>query len=220
MIKAIIFDFDGLILDTETIELQSFRELYEGHGVPFPEEEWLEKIGTALSYDPYAALCEACPERERSEFKRTRERQYDALIQTAQLREGVVDYIKQARDMGLAVCIASSSPRSWIEWHLDMIGMSGWFDVISCADDVSEVKPNPAVYQNVLVQLNLGAEEALVFEDSPNGSLAAINAGIQCVVVPNDTTRHLTFSDRTLLTLQSKQDMSLPEVLAHIKTAD
>ncbi|MFM1651579.1 HAD family hydrolase [Brevibacillus sp. B_LB10_24] len=216
MIKAVIFDFDGLIFDTETFVLQAFEEMYDEYQVNFPKEAWNQSIGTSLAFDPYEALLLRQPTASKEELKAEYERRYQSIREGKLPREGVIEYLQRAKQLNLKIAIASSSPRSWIDEHVSILAISQYFDFICTADDVEQIKPDPELYQKVLHYFDIQPHEAIVFEDSPNGSLAAIRAGIPCVIVPNETTRLLVFDERITLRINSKRDMTLDEVIEKI----
>lgn len=216
MIKAIIFDFDGLVFDTETYDLQAFEKLYEEYNLDFQKVEWIKSIGSSLSFDPYERLLSNFPKVSRDQFRTKRSRIYQEILEGKLPREGVVEYLKRAKQLGLKIAIASSSTRSWIDEYIDKLGILSFFDYICTSDDVKNVKPDPELYQRVLSYFKIAPNEAIVFEDSPNGSLAAIRAEIPCVIVPNETTYSLSFDDRIALRLNSKKDMTLDEVIGAI----
>lgn len=217
--KAIIFDFDGLILDTETAEYRSFNDLYRQHGAELTIEVWGQWIGTdAAAFDPYAYLAESAGvavDREAARaFRRAR---YDELMAHERARPGVEDYLRAGRRLGLGIGLASSSSRAWVEGYLRQLGLESWFDCIRVRDDVAKVKPDPELYLKAVEALGVAPEEAVAFEDSPNGALAAKRAGLKCVIVPNELTSRLTFGEHDLR-LSSMADMPLEEVLARLSS--
>lgn len=213
MVKVIIFDFDGLVFDTETYDLESFQDLYKKYNVNFPIEEWIDSIGSSLSFDPYERLLSSFPEISRDNIRIERSNLYEEILEGKSPREGVVDYLERASQLGIKIALASSSTRSWIEYHMNKLDIISFFDFICTSDDVENVKPEPDLYQKVLSYFEITPKEAVVFEDSPNGSLASIRAEIPCVIVPNQTTKLLKFDERVVLRLNSKKDMTLDEVL-------
>ncbi|MYL32638.1 HAD-IA family hydrolase [Pontibacillus yanchengensis] len=220
MIKAIIFDFDGLIFDTETFEQQSFEEVFDHYQESFPKEEWLKSIGSSTDYNPYEELLKRHHHLSEEEVEKQREDHYQRIIQDKGPRAGVIEYIKRAKQLQLHLCLASSSSKKWITSHLQMIGIDiNQFDFISTSDDVTHVKPDPELYNRVLGHFHLHPNEAIVFEDSPNGSLAAIRASIPCVIVPNSVTKNLQFDHRILLHLNSKEEKSLDEVIDFVENS-
>ena len=217
--KAIIFDFDGLIFDTETYELKSFEQLYEKYGVEFPKDEWLRIVGTISTYDPYETLTGAHPQLMKNDLMAEYAALFEKIVEGETVREGVKEYIERGKQLGLKLAIASSSSRKWIEKYLAVIGLDvALFDVICTSDDVKNVKPDPELYEKVLSHFDIEPGEAIVFEDSANGSLAAIRANIPCVIVPNEVTKGLVFDERVALRLNSKKDMELDRVIEFISS--
>jgi HAD superfamily hydrolase (TIGR01509 family) len=212
-VKLLVFDFDGLILDTEAPVYDAWQEIYGEHGVALAFEKWAECIGTADTFDPCVDLqavlgrtldVAALLERHRA---RT-----DALIAAQAILPGVREYVEAAARLGLALGVASSSSRAWVEGHLVRLGLRDRFQAIRCADDVPRVKPDPALYRAVLEATGVRPEEALALEDSPNGVLAAKRAGLRCVAVPNPLTARLDLRHADL-TLASLADVPLIELL-------
>ncbi|MCL6458920.1 MAG: HAD family hydrolase [Gorillibacterium sp.] len=213
MIKAVIFDFDGLILDTETHEFVSYQELFQEHGVELSLDVWGKGIGTISDFDPYAHLDECVGQTlNRANLKKLREENFDLRLAAETLRPGVEEYIKAAKSAGLRVGLASSSPAAWVLGHLRHYGILDLFECIRSSDDVTNVKPDPELYLQVLDEFGITPDEALVFEDSPNGALAAERAGIRCVVVPNMVTNNLTFGQVTHR-IDSMADIPLADLI-------
>jgi HAD superfamily hydrolase (TIGR01509 family) len=220
MINALIFDFDGTILETEGPIFQSWQELYQSYGCQLSLEGWSANIGTAEEvFDPFEELekCLGCSlDRQRIEPAR-RQREID-LILTQPALPGVVDYIQEAKRRDLKLGLASSSSCAWVIGHLARLGLLEFFDVINAGDDVPLTKPDPALYLLTLEGLGVHGEQAVAFEDSPNGVLAAKRAGMYCVAVPNALTRLLPI-DHADLRLESLADMPLEELLHRFNTA-
>lgn len=206
MLKAIIFDFDGTIVDTESAEYLSWKEIYEEYGCDLPIELWAQNVGTIGGpFDPYLHLEERTgfvSEREKLDIQRRRRHQ--ELLKEATILPGVVTLIHQAQAKGLWIGLASSSSRAWVEGNLDRLGLLPYFDCIRTSDDVLHVKPDPELYQSALEELGVTSDEAIAFEDSVHGATAAKRAGIHCVVVPNQVTKHMVFrfADQCLISLE------------------
>lgn len=222
-IRALVFDFDGLILDTETAEHQAWQELYREHGTELPLDRWLECIGTSMDgiFDPYQQLEERIGElvdRKRL-HARVLARTHEILADRSTL-PGVAEFITRARELGLCVGVASSSSREWVENHLGRLGLLDRFDAIRCSDDVAQVKPDPELYLTVCRDLDTPPAKAIAVEDSPNGIRSAKDAGLYCVSVPNALTRNLSM-DAADLVLVSLASISLDEVIerAHDHTS-
>ena len=215
MLKALIFDFDGLILDTETPEVSVWQSIYEDHGFELPLQEWEKTIGGygISSFDAAEHLAFLSSGRLDSVSLRSRYRKAaDDIIHASPVMPGVISMIEQARENGLKVSIGSSSPHTWVDVHAKRLGIFDYFDHIICAEDVSpgRTKPNPDIFLKALDQLHVKNGEAVVFEDSLNGVLAARRAGIFVVAVPNPLTAKMGVSGD--LTVFSLADLSLQDL--------
>lgn len=217
MIRALIFDFDGLILETEGPIYQSWQEVYQQYGCELSLNEWGKIIGAAEnSFDPFEALEAQVGSVDRENLGPRRHQRELDLIYAQAVLPGVEALMQAAREKGLKLAVASSSSRSWVVGHLTRLGLLDYFDTIKTRDDVAHAKPDPELYQAVLDEFDLQPEEALVFEDSPNGILAARLAGIFVVCVPNELTRQLK-TDGANLHLNSLADYALDELLEQVE---
>ena len=212
MVKALIFDFDGLILDTETPEVLVWQSIYKEHGFELPVDEWEKTIGGygISNFDAAEHLSFLSSGRLDSVSLRARYRkEADEIIHASPVLPGVVNLIEQAREAGSKVAIGSSSSHSWVDTHVHRLGIFHYFDRIICADDVApgRTKPNPDIYLKALEQLNVKNDAAVVFEDSLNGVLASRRAGIFVVAVPNPLTAKMGVSGD--ITVSSLSELSL-----------
>jgi HAD superfamily hydrolase (TIGR01509 family) len=217
LLKAVVFDFDGLILDTETPEFESFRAMYLDHGMELSIDVWSQCIGTDGSlFEPYQYLeqCLGKPFDIEAARMRRRER-FTEYMSQALPRLGVVEYLQEAQSSGLSIGLASSSRKAWVIGYLEQYGLLDYFQCIRTREDVEKVKPDPALYVKVLECLGALPGEAIAFEDSPNGLLAAKQAGMYTVIVPNELTSTLIFGNYDLR-LNSMSDMHLQDVLKHV----
>ena len=218
MIKALIFDFDGLILDTETPEYETWRDIYHEFGQELDLQTWGQIVGgtAASDFRPLPYL-ETLTGRDLAQYNlsaRAVERNL-AHIATQPPLPGVADMLQAARARGLKLAVASSSPHRWVDGHLARLGMSHFFDVLKCADDVAHTKPEPDLYLATLGALGLEPAEAVAFEDSPHGVTAARRAGIFVVAVPNRVTAHLKIVGESLR-VGSLADLGLDQLLDKI----
>lgn len=216
MIRGLIFDFDGLILDTESSIYQSWNEFYQLHHCQLSFDVWAGGIGKEeAAYDPLTDL-EALIGRRPAPAAIAARRQREAeLIAVLAARPGVQSYLESARQLGLKIGLASSSKCNWVTGHLSRLGLLGYFDCLRAVDDVPRAKPDPDLYLSALAGLGLAATEAIAFEDSPNGILAAKRAGLFCVAVPNEMTCRLPL-DQADYRLASLAEMPLTDLLSMI----
>ena len=192
--RALLFDFDGLILDTEYASRAGWERLYREHGHELPVDLWATVVGTTHApFDPMSHLEELVGEPlERETLNERRYAHELALIEAEELRPGIAEYFAAARRLGLKRAIVSSSTRGWVDMHLQRLEEAVGWDAICTADrDPARAKPSPTLYLEALEALGASAGEAVAFEDSPNGVLAAKAAGVFCVAVPNEVTRDL-----------------------------
>jgi len=193
-VRALLFDFDGLILDTEYASRAGWERLYREHGHELPVDLWATVVGTTHApFDPMSHLEELVGEPlERETLNERRYAHELALIEAEELRPGIAEYFAAARRLGLKRAIVSSSTRGWVDMHLQRLEEAVGWDAICTADrDPARAKPSPTLYLEALEALGASAGEAVAFEDSPNGVLAAKAAGVFCVAVPNEVTRDL-----------------------------
>jgi len=200
-IRAFLFDFDGLILDTETASRAGWEWLYREHGHELPAEKWATVVGTTGAWSPMDHLEELVGDRlERDALNERRVAHEISLIEAEELRPGIADYIGAAERLGLKRAIVSSASRWWIDMHLKRLERSvGWDAILTADRDPSRAKPNPTMYFEALDVLDVDADEAIVFEDSPNGVRAAKAAGIFVVAVPNNVTRDFGLDEADLV---------------------
>lgn len=218
-VKALIFDFDGLILDTETPEVLVWQSIYREHGFNLPVHEWEKTIGGygISTFDAAEHLSLLSSGRLDPVSMRTRyRRESDLLIHASPVMPGVINMIEQAREQGIQVAIGSSSPHSWVDAHAKRLGIFHYFKHIICQEDVppGRTKPNPDIYLKVLDMLKVRNTEAVVFEDSLNGVEAARRAKIFVVAVPNPLTAKMGVSGD--LTVASLADLSLQELMGKV----
>jgi beta-phosphoglucomutase-like phosphatase (HAD superfamily) len=218
VVRAFLFDFDGLILDTETAARAGWQWLYREHDQELPAEKWALKVGTIDGWDPWSHLEElvAAP-LDRPSLNERRNAHELTLLEAESLRPGIGEYLDAGDRLGLKRAIVSSGSRPWIDMHLARLERSAGWDAIVTADGVVErAKPRPTLYLEALELLQVAATEAVAFEDSPNGAKAAKAAGIYVVGVPNDVTADLGLRESADLFVESLADLPPDELLARL----
>ena len=216
MVRAVIFDFDGLILDTEEPVFRSWVEVYQEHGAQLPFERWVEIVGSTTSgFHPQRHLEELLGRPLSQEVLDRRIVRRTEFVHAKELLPGVLQHIEEARSRGLKLGVASSSTTGWVKGHLARLGILDRFHCLRCRDDVANVKPAPDLYLAVLECLGVAAAEAVAIEDSPNGITAAKQAGLRCVAIPNVITAGLDLS-RADVVLSSLAEVSLAELLTRV----
>jgi HAD superfamily hydrolase (TIGR01509 family) len=216
VIRALVFDFDGLILETETPALESWAEIYREHGHEIPMDLWHDYVGSDTGFDPAGHLAALVGEGfDRVATKARRDARKSELVAALDVMVGVREYVADAKRLGLRLAVASSSSRAWVLGHLERLRLNAEWDAVRTSDDVARTKPAPDLYLSAVTALGVAPAEAVAFEDSANGIAAAKDAGLLCVAVPNALTAGMDLS-RADLRLGSLADTPLEELLAHL----
>jgi HAD superfamily hydrolase (TIGR01509 family) len=199
-IKAFVFDFDGLILDTEEPVYRSWLELYQEHGEDLPFDRWVQIVGSSnAAFDPRRHLEARLGRSLTPESLDRRMARRTQLVLEKAVLPGVIELADAALAAGIKLAVASSSGCEWVDGHLRRLGIRERFACLRCRDDVAAVKPSPDLYLAALGCLGVAPEEAVAVEDSPNGVAAAKAAGMWCVAVPNGITGGLDLSRADLV---------------------
>ncbi|RKN75893.1 HAD family hydrolase [Paenibacillus ginsengarvi] len=195
MVQGVIFDFDGVILDTETMEYKIMNEIFAENGAHLPIHLWEQRIGgNKNNFDPYAYLLRSSETAfSKAELKAYKKKKVEEQLGMLQIMPGVEKLLEEASAKKIAIGLASSSPRKRVVELLSRYGLLRYFEYMATAEDVLHVKPYPDLYLHVLALMNLNPGDVFAIEDSPAGAKAAKSAGLFCVVVPNEVTKPLTF---------------------------
>src|SRR5699024_7542066 len=170
MIKALIFDFDGLILDTETAWYYAYKDvLYHELEFELLLDDFVQCVG-ADDNVLFSLLDQKINDTIiRSEIRDKAQQIHQNKIKTMPLRDGILNHLKSARNLGMEIAICTSSKKSWADKHLHNLGIHSYFDFIVSQDDVENIKPDPELFERTLDILNITSQEAVVYEDSMNG---------------------------------------------------
>ena len=216
--RGLLFDFDGLLVDTETPARLAYEELYREHGHELPLDRWATLVGTiGADFDPDAHLEElvGAPLDKVALTERRRAREFE-LCDLEDLRPGIADYLTEAERRALKTAIVSSSTTEWIDRHLRRLDrLDHWDAIVAANGDAARAKPQPDLYREALDRLGLQPPDAIAFEDSVNGIRAAKAAGIFVVAVPNPITETFALDEADLL-VRSLADVRLGELLERV----
>ena len=216
-VSVVVFDFDGLLMDTESTSLASWRYEWSQWGLSLDEGTFFVDHGGDVTEERYAALAAAVGpsyDRQLSHARRTAYR--DCLHQELGLAAGIPGWIGDAASLGLRLAVASSSPRSWVVGHLERAGVAELFEVLACGDEVAGHKPAPDVYVLALHRLGVGSGCAVAVEDTAHGVAAARAAGLRCIAIPNPFADRSRFGAANLV-LASAAEMPLSQALASLR---
>lgn len=214
--KAVVFDFDGLLMDTESTLVDGWRAEWAFHGLTLDLDGfWPDHGGNITEHrlDQLGALVGPSFNRVTSHARFTAHRR--RMHASMDFRPGIGDWLREARALGLACAIASSSRLVWVNEHLTRVGAVDLFDVIATGDEVAAHKPDPGVYLLALERLGVDAGRAVAVEDTPHGVTAAASAGMVTVGIPNPYV-DIARLDHADLVLPSAADLPLADVLARV----
>lgn len=198
-IKAAVFDLDGVIISSKTAEYESWRRIFKACNVNLTIQEWISIIDKPTGvFDPTSVLIERCCYGKRlvpSQIETLRTNLYEDLRKQLSPLPRAFTLIKECRQLGLLLGIASNGNHEKVDFHLSRLKLAKFFQVVKCRDDVKNKKPAPDLYLAVLDDFGFKPNEVVVFEDSPPGITAAKAAGIYCIGCPNRITKHLDLSE-------------------------
>jgi len=203
-VQAVVFDFDGTIVDTEVSVYESWAETFRRAGVePIDRDVWKEQIGLAETdprcIDERVVLCKALGvDALSAEIDSMRRSIRNEMLEEVGVRPGVEAWIEAAQSAGVRLAIGSSSPTEWVDMNLRRVGLRDHFEMLSCADPPTPGKPDPAVYLAACAHLGVEPSQALAIEDSSNGVAAAIAAGMRCIAAPGEMTKQADFAAATV----------------------
>lgn len=212
-VAAVVFDFDGLLMDTETTSLVSWQHEWRQHGLELDLDRFWPGHGGDVTEDRYGQLATAVgPGYDRAASHARRVAHRNELNRRLDLCPGIAAWLEQGLAAGLRLAVATSSQSSWSRPLLAGIGRLNTFEVIASGDEVARAKPAPDVYLLALDRLRLTAGQAVAVEDSPHGVAAAQAAGMRCIAIPNAHADPALF-EHAHLVLSSAAEMSLDEAL-------
>ncbi|MBS1717088.1 MAG: HAD family phosphatase [Armatimonadetes bacterium] len=194
-LDAVFFDFDGLILDTETPEVIAWQHLYADHGLEFPDEIWQRMIGeagTEIGRLPLTHLERMLGRPiNHAELEEANRIKRHAMIEQQPVMPGVQELLQELRARFVPLAVVSSSRHPWVFGHLSRLGLVDYFQALICRSESLPTKPAPDLYLAAKRQFG---PQAVAIEDSPKGIAAAKAAGLRCFAVPNSLTKQLDLS--------------------------
>ncbi len=196
-LEAIIFDFDGTLLDTEGSEFLHFQELYRAHDLELSLTDWQQGIGTWGAFDPWQPFAHL-PANQLEALKHSHHRTLLERLEEIVPRLGIPELLEEAKTQGIRLAIASSSDVDWITHWGEKHGLLEGVEVLATRFEVEKVKPDPALYLLALERLNLPARAVMAIEDSLNGYRAAVAAGLFCLAFTHTITESLEFPAGTI----------------------
>jgi len=201
-LKAVLFDMDGLIVDTEPIHFQAFRQYMKNHGVDMPESMMADFIGLPEADNLRDLKAKYRLDTSLEQMVAERRVIYLDLIRTLPLRvfPGFWEFSAATRERGLRQAVVSSAPQEQVEIVLSRLfegrpdgPAADYFDGIVTGDDIHHNKPAPDIYLEGATRVGAAPDRCLALEDSPPGAQSAVAAGMTAIAIPNEYTEGLDF---------------------------
>lgn len=186
-IQLVVFDVDGLLLNTESIAQEAWQVIGEKYGImDFGSKTFLKVV---CVQDPEATniVCKDLEDREDALQILHESRAYarELLEYKVDVKLGVLEILQFLKQNHIKIAVATSTPKSLTIKRLRYLGLVDYFDAIFCGDDVKYRKPHPEIYLKAIKYFNVSPQDAIVIEDSPSGVEAAFRANIPCIMVPD-----------------------------------
>ena len=189
-LQAVVFDFDGLIFDSESAEFQAWSSVFSDHGVELEMSEWAKCVGCAPgTWVPEEHLLSLVPSADVEVAWGNWKSRRDAQLEQMSAQEGVLELMDELDQAGVPFGVATSSRHMWVDWFLQHLGLRERVKCIWSRDKAGRAKPHPDVYLKACEEMGVDPEFSVAFEDSPNGCLAGRAAGMKVVGCPNEVTR-------------------------------
>lgn len=193
--QAVVFDFDGLVVDTETPEYTIWAEIFAEHGQHLTVLEWGKSVGAAPgTWTATEVLETLIGPYDKAKVKADHENRLKAKTDNLQPMPGILDWVSDLQRAGIPYGIASSSVAAWVNRFLKTASLEAVFPVIVTRTETLRAKPNPDLYLEACRQLGADPSAAVAFEDSTNGIKAAKAAGMWGIAVPCPVTVTFDFS--------------------------
>jgi HAD superfamily hydrolase (TIGR01509 family) len=220
-IDAVVLDFDGVIIDTETARYEVWMRIFKEHNQVLPRDIWVKSIGRSEYFiNPYDLLAQLTGTSIDTDMLRAyKESMEEHYIAQKPLTAGLLERLNEARSAGGRFAIASSASRRYVQKHLVDRGIEKLFDALVCRDDVSRHKPHPQPYLRALELLDAEIEHSFAVEDSPAGIEAAVSAGLFCVAVTGNMTRDMDQS-RAHFIVNSFEEFTFESLIERKKTIE
>lgn len=210
MLAGVVFDFDGLILDTETAEYDAWSSVFQSYGVTLDIHNWANCVGSgpqSWSVEDHLESVLGRVYDRRAAVQAWQTARDKAILASGPL-PGTVELMQELAANSIPMAIASSSRSLWVRGHLQNLGLDHYFPVIQTRDICGKAKPAPDSYLAACRDLGIEPAQTVALEDSPNGIKAAKAAGLYCIAVPNSVTKHYDCSQADLC-LDTMSEMSL-----------
>ena len=181
MYRALLFDLDGTLAETDSLHLPTWVDALEPYGIEVDEEFYKERISGRSTGEIVRDLLPDLADEEGRSIGDAKEASFRERAAELEPLPGLLDFVKEGRELGMHIALVTNAPEENVETILPALKLRDFFDTVVLADEVGAVKPDPAPYRAALEKIGVPAEEALAFEDSVSGISSSVAAGVPTV---------------------------------------
>jgi HAD superfamily hydrolase (TIGR01509 family) len=179
--RALLFDLDGTLAETDSLHLPTWVDALEPYGIEVDEEFYKERISGRSTGEIVRDLLPGLADEEGRSIGDAKEASFRERAAELEPLPGLLDFVKEGRELGMHIALVTNAPEENVETILPALKLRDFFDTVVLADEVGAVKPDPAPYRAALEKIGVPAEEALAFEDSVSGISSSVAAGVPTV---------------------------------------
>jgi HAD superfamily hydrolase (TIGR01509 family) len=211
--RALLFDLDGTLADTDSLHLPTWVDVLEPYGVEVDEAFYKESISGRTTGEIIRALLPDLTDEENRSVGAAKEASFRERASDLEPLPGLVEFVERGREMGMWIALVTNAPVENVEAILPALELHDIFDVVVLADEVEAVKPDPAPYRAALERTGVPPEGALAFEDSVSGISSSVAAGIPTVGIPSSQSPEKLLRAGAFMTAEDFTDPQLQAVV-------
>jgi HAD superfamily hydrolase (TIGR01509 family) len=213
--RALLFDLDGTLAETDSLHLPTWVDVLEPYGVEVNEEFYKQTISGRSTGEVVRALLPDLTDEEGKSIGDAKEASFRERAAELEPLPGLVEFVEGGRERGIRIGLVTNAPEENVEAILLALELRDFFDTVVLADEVEAVKPDPAPYKAALRKTGVTAEEALAFEDSVSGIASSVAAGVPTVGITSSQDPQRLLDAGAFMTAE---DFTDPQIRALIHT--
>jgi HAD superfamily hydrolase (TIGR01509 family) len=212
--RALLFDLDGTLAETDSLHLPTWIDVLGPYGVDVDEEFYKQRISGRSTSEIVRDLLPDVGDQEGRSLGDAKEARFRERASELEPLPGLVDFVELGRERGMRVALVTNAPGENVEAILVALELHEFFDTIVLADEVEAVKPDPAPYEAALRKTGVAAEEALAFEDSVSGIASSVAAGVPTVGIASSQAPERLLAAGAFMTAEDFTDLQLRALIS------